>query len=180
VLEYTSGRPATSLVYSTLLHGKPLLDNGPEFNTSNSGPMLLIVVGAQTPLGADIEVLGELDDIDKLSRHYFSEAEQSALATLEGAERRRGFYQIWTRKEAVLKALGLGLNLELRSFSVPLDNLGSYKAVGNVEAKTQGCLSYLVRPLDVGPDCEASLASRLPLALEEFYRIGDGLEWTPQ
>lgn len=180
VLAHVTGRPAASLMFSTLFHGKPLVEDGPEFNASNSGPMLLIVVGTHVPLGADIEVLSDLDDMDKLSSAYFSPSEQNALSMLEGLDRRRGFFQIWTRKEAVLKAVGLGLNMDLRSISVPLADLGISRSGEETGSKTRGCLEYFVRSLYVGSECEASIASRTPVALEGIYRLEHGLEWRPQ
>jgi len=177
VLAYCTGRRAAGLVFSLLPHGKPVLEGGPEFNVSMSGPMLLIAVGSRAPLGIDIEVITDFEDMDRLCQRYFSNAEQAALAMLTGEDRRRGFYRIWTRKEAVIKALGLGLDLDLPSFSVPLDSFGTGDRVV-VEASPGDLRSYFVRPLDVSPHCEAAIASTLPVALDGLQRIGDGLNWS--
>jgi 4'-phosphopantetheinyl transferase len=53
------------------------------------------------------------------SRH-FSPAERDALQRLQGDDWLAGFYRCWTRKEAVLKAEGVGLHRDLDSFDVEL------------------------------------------------------------
>ncbi|MEO0562948.1 MAG: 4'-phosphopantetheinyl transferase superfamily protein, partial [Chloroflexota bacterium] len=54
----------------------------------------------------------------RFSEKYFSEDEQTDLATMPASTRNEGFYTCWTRKEAVIKCDGRGLHIPLTSFSV--------------------------------------------------------------
>lgn len=99
--------------------GKPQLDGASpaqalQFNLSHSGPHALIALGAHAhaPVGIDLEVLdhaqahaGELSGV-------FCPQEQQEIAALPAAERALASYRCWTRKEAMLKAVGCGFQVE--------------------------------------------------------------------
>lgn len=114
--------PADKIVFAAGPFGKPCLAGsaGPHFNVSHSGSWALIGLSDTRPIGVDIEFMrkggGELD----LARSFFSDTEYGALENLENGMRHHSFYQIWTCKEAVLKALGVGIPVHLRDFSVEL------------------------------------------------------------
>jgi 4'-phosphopantetheinyl transferase len=71
-------------------------------------------------VGVDVEYVGLNVPILQLARRFFSAKEAGAIASQEGHEQRRLFFDIWVRKEACLKALGLGLSVPLDGFTVPL------------------------------------------------------------
>lgn len=79
---------------------------------------LLAVTKAGPALGADIEVRRPMNDLEALARRYFAPGEQAALLALPAAEQHDAFFAVWTRKEAYLKAQGVGLAVELGSFEV--------------------------------------------------------------
>ncbi len=89
-------------------HGRPgFVDpNWPDFNLTHSGDQLWLVVG-DGPLGLDIEVHRPRQQLDRLMAHVLSIAEQAWVA--EQADPLAAFYQLWTLREAVLKANGRGL-----------------------------------------------------------------------
>lgn len=114
------GRDPASLGLVYNAHGKPALaeDERPFFNLSHSGALGALGIGRTVPFGLDIEQIAPVEPgVAELS---FSPAELSALATYGGAEWLAGFYRCWTRKEAVIKALGLGLAQPLDAFDVTL------------------------------------------------------------
>jgi 4'-phosphopantetheinyl transferase len=103
--------------------GKPYLamTGAPQFNLSHSGDLALIAVCRDLAVGVDIEQTGRgLGELDAIVSGYFSTAERLAYAALPRSERARAFYRGWTRKEAVAKALGLGMSLPGPSFDVTL------------------------------------------------------------
>lgn len=159
--------------------GKPYVPGGPEFNTSSSGPWILIGLGTDLHLGVDVELLRELDDMRDLSRRYFSNRECAELETLPGSLYRRGFFRAWSRKEAVSKALGRGLDMDFRSFSVPLDDIDACSPVART-AGFPGDGEWFVRPLPLIEDAEAAIAASRPVDIGTRYRIGPDLGWAEE
>jgi 4'-phosphopantetheinyl transferase len=102
-------------------HGKPCLAGrrGPWFSLSHSAKLAAVAVSPDLDIGLDIERRRPID-VDGLATRFFSSAEQAALARLPPAARIKGFFEAWTRKEAFLKALGLGLTMPLDAFAVSL------------------------------------------------------------
>lgn len=106
-------------------YGKPQLagGSGPQFNVSHSGSFALIGISDQ-PIGVDIEAMRNDLDALELAKSFFSESEHSLLSGLKKEEQLQSFYKIWTCKEAVLKALGVGISEYLNEFSVELTPCG--------------------------------------------------------
>ncbi len=83
---------------------KPHLENGPGFNISHSGNYVVVGFGPHA-LGVDIEEKRAIDW--ELITTHFHEAEREYIAAQENKE--DAFYRIWARKEAYLKAVGIGI-----------------------------------------------------------------------
>jgi 4'-phosphopantetheinyl transferase len=100
--------------------GKPYLPHFPQikFNASHSGNVYLCAVANGVEIGADVEKIEPLKDMESIARHFFAPTEQRALFQLSKPERTRGFYECWTRKEAVIKCTGEGITRRLDSFEV--------------------------------------------------------------
>jgi len=71
-------------------------------------------------LGIDVEHVRPDSAGEEIAKRYFSAREVSDLQMLPPEERVESFFDCWTRKEAYLKAAGMGLQLALNSFSVSL------------------------------------------------------------
>ena len=91
-----------------------------QFNVSHSGLKAILAFARRRVVGVDVEQVRDNFDHEALARRFFSPAEQEALAALPPGEKCEGFFRCWTRKEAYLKAHGLGLSLALDSFDVAL------------------------------------------------------------
>lgn len=105
-------------------YGKPfaLVDGEPaalSFNLSHSGKHGLIAIVPHGRLGVDVEECLPRRDFDELSEAVFGPHERSALASVRGRDRARLFFRLWTIKEALIKALGLGFTLDVSQFEVP-------------------------------------------------------------
>ena len=114
-----------SLAFHYAAHGKPQLagdhaDRGLEFNVSHSGSVALIAWAFGAALGVDIEALRQTSDQEALVRRYFSAAENATFFALAAPLRQRAFFDCWSRKEALVKALGQGLSYPLKDFDVSL------------------------------------------------------------
>lgn len=93
-------------------HGRPALapPHRLDFNWSHSGEHALVAVAHDLPeLGVDIERYRERSRALELATRFFDHSETAWLASLPVAQRSHGFLQLWTAKEAVLKATGRGL-----------------------------------------------------------------------
>jgi len=89
-----------------------------DFNMSHTDRIALLAVAAGLRIGIDVE---EIRHVERGTiEQYFSLQEQTDLATLTGPDWLEGFYNCWTRKEAILKGEGLGLNIKLNAFDVSL------------------------------------------------------------
>jgi len=115
---------ARDLLFCADKHGKPTLvsESGVsplQFNLSHSAEKALVAVSTLHPVGADIEQVRRQANLRELAQRFFSQQEQAALENVEGDQAyRRAFYRAWTRKEAFLKAVGVGIVYGLDRFSV--------------------------------------------------------------
>lgn len=102
-------------------HGKTVLpDSDLELSISHSGDLVGLACHVGAAVGLDVEHLDRFNhrldsDLDSgLVQHVLATAEQHRLDRLGPDERLPGFLRYWTRKEALLKATGHGLRVELR------------------------------------------------------------------
>ncbi len=122
ISRYTGNEPRSHR-FQRGKHGKPFLCNpqnraGIQFNLSFSGHHLLIAVTARQPVGVDIErAQTHIDHLD-IARLYFPEEEYEYIRQQPPPQQTAAFYRIWTMKEAYVKALGQGMSLDLKKFTV--------------------------------------------------------------
>ena len=106
-------------------HAKPfaLLRGVPaevEFSVSHSGKHGLIAVAGQGRVGVDVEELVPLRGLELLVDSVLTPGERDGLtSTANLTGRTRDFLRLWTIKEALVKALGTGLSLDVADFEVP-------------------------------------------------------------
>jgi 4'-phosphopantetheinyl transferase len=84
------------------------------FNISHSGDWVLVAM-ANDELGIDIEKIDTDFNHDDLIREHFSESEEVFIS--RAADPVSAFYFLWTRKEALTKAWGTGLQENLKMVS---------------------------------------------------------------
>jgi len=121
---YLHTKPA-HLRFAYNAYGKPQVaatDAEPplHFNLSHSGEIALYAIARDLPLGVDVEQIRPTLEWDALARHVFSAHEQATLARLPASEQLPAFFRGWVRKEAFIKARGMGLSLALDQFDVTL------------------------------------------------------------
>jgi 4'-phosphopantetheinyl transferase len=109
------------------LRGKPQFDPGASrwlrFNASRSEDLAVFAVTTDREIGVDVERVRTDVDLEPLVGRVLSLAERAALDLLEPGDRRRAFYRSWTRKEAYLKGLGIGLAVEPHELDVTDDQV---------------------------------------------------------
>ena len=112
------------LAFGSSDHGKPyaLVRGNPapiSFNVSHSGDHGLIALAEEGRLGVDVEERLPRRDLDGLIETVLGPDEQARLALAHGYRKLHLFYFFWTLKEALVKALGLGLSLDMSRFEIP-------------------------------------------------------------
>lgn len=101
-------------------NGKPYLPDMPQlrFSLSHSDGRCLFTTSEGAEIGCDIERLKAEHARPAVAERFFAPEEVAALKALPSDQWTQGFFNCWTRKEAYVKALGLGLAYPLESFAV--------------------------------------------------------------
>ena len=98
-------RPEPEASFPAVRHsekGKPYVDGGPEFSISHSGGLWGCVV-SDGPCGFDLQRMRPAA-CDQLAARFFFPAEARYIKEAGLC----GFYELWTRREALAKYTGLG------------------------------------------------------------------------
>lgn len=99
-------------------YGKPFCpETSTDFSISHSGSIVWVALCNCAAVGIDVEKIRPLPDAAELTSQLHPQ-EREALLCLPPAALETAFYRCWTRKEAVLKAVGMGLSMPLQSFNV--------------------------------------------------------------
>lgn len=125
--------------------GKPyLLDPALQFNLSHSGGTLLIGLSRTQPLGVDIEGGARARPYLEIARRYFTADEAAALAALPEEALRSRFLELWSAKEAVLKAIGRGIAFGLDRVGFALDAAGATRQLVHLAEEAGAPLQWQV------------------------------------
>jgi 4'-phosphopantetheinyl transferase len=151
-------RPA-SIAIEAGPSGKPRLADsaqGLHFNVSHSEDLALICIADWDEVGVDLEAVRAVPSAVAIARRHFASAEASFVERGGSAEADRRFLLCWTRKEAVAKAVGSGLSLDLRCFTVPLAPPGGIVRLGDPNGEPAE--RWLLLDVPVGDEHVAALA----------------------
>ncbi|GAB3377891.1 4'-phosphopantetheinyl transferase superfamily protein [Spongiibacter taiwanensis] len=148
---YAPGVAPADWVVSADEHGKPALAPAPlspcpQFNLSHSRGLTVLAVSFCGPVGVDVEWDHNPALTEQLARHYFSAAEHAALQQLPQARQQQRVVELWTLKEAFLKAQGLGLRLPLRRCSFAFDDPGGVVRCADPAPGLAAHRLWLLRP----------------------------------
>lgn len=149
----TGGEP-DSLSFSEGPQGKPGLSGAPHlrFNVSHAEDLALFVMSRESEIGCDIERIAPDRARRDVAKRFFSPQEFASLTALPEEQWAEGFFNCWTRKEAYIKALGIGLVYPLESFTVSL-------APGDQPRLITGEPSCTISTVDAGPGYSAAVVT---------------------
>lgn len=103
-------------------YGRPRLAPGMgkdmHFNLSHTEGRVVLAVATAPLLGVDIEWCARPGSTWEAADAFFSSEEASMLRAMPPARRLRRFLDVWTLKEAYIKARGMGLSLPLADFTI--------------------------------------------------------------
>lgn len=151
------------------LHGKPLMlqpDPAVTFSLGRGGHRALIAISRRVCVGVDIEPWRPIPDAALLADAHFDAQERADWAVTPAAERDRAFLRLWVRKEACLKAWGVGLGLDpaqvcvglvtgIRRVEPPQPSLGGAVEVVNLTWQDTGGFEAALSMGAVRPDAAA-------------------------
>ncbi len=129
----------------------------PQFNLSHSGNLAIYAVTTARTVGIDIEEIRPITDFVQLVERFFSVEERTMFQLLPDAQRRTAFFAGWVRKEAYIKARGLGLTLPLSQFDVTL-NPDQPARLLRIQGEPAAATRWTLRDLAVEPGYVAALA----------------------
>lgn len=160
-------------------YGKPYIEGSDlRFNLSDTKDALLIAFTHRQEIGADIETMARTVDHIAVGEHYFTPEEMLSvraatlgpaptsgtidplgrpLGTTDDIASKRRFLEFWTRKEAVLKASGVGIMDDLRNLRV--DGERNTMVIAHEAFISMAAEEYHVHTWHVGQDHLISLAS---------------------
>ncbi|MGN1433083.1 MAG: 4'-phosphopantetheinyl transferase family protein [Ruminococcus sp.] len=98
-------------------YGKPFLPDGRFFNISHSGNYVLFAL-SNCEIGCDIEQFHYVNVL-RTGRTVFTDGEMNLL--LSGTDRLGAFFNLWTKKESLLKCMGEGFHRSAKSVDVRSD-----------------------------------------------------------
>lgn len=119
--------PPGSLVFNVSETGKPALAGpcrGIRCNWSHAGDWVAVAWAEGVDVGIDLEVVRWDFPAMEVAGHFFTPAERSALGRATGKARQRLFFQLWTAKEALMKAVGLGVGLPPEAIDCEMESDG--------------------------------------------------------
>lgn len=160
-------------------HGRPRLGRRPEmaiqaveFSVSHGGDLLVFAFTGGAPVGVDVEPVGGMEDIDaELLDFALTGTERLRLLEAPAPQRRRIFLRHWTGKEAVLKLLGTGLDVEPQAVSLP-----PFPMTGKASVMLPGSppVDLWVSEVEVGPAHVCTLAIGQEVRELRSARLGPG------
>jgi 4'-phosphopantetheinyl transferase len=154
--------------------GKPNLSNGNgwlRFNISHSRGMAVIAVALNREVGIDLEFVDQKFDVQGVAPSVFSEEEVNSLRSLLPDRQVDAFFTGWTRKEALLKAMGDGLSSseEFQGIHIFIPDLNtSYKSF-----KNDRCTEWALTSFRVDDDFKAAIAVEGSLGAIRFLETFD-------
>lgn len=173
-------RPPSTLRFRYNRYGKPVLaqelahesdDNtlSLTFNVSHSHGLVLCAIGQSRAIGIDLECVHTAVAYEQVAEHFFSPREIGMLHTLPAQMRRSAFFTCWTRKEAYLKARGLGLSLALSQFEVAVSPDAPAALLATAE-QGQAVARWLLQDLTLDADYVAALAYEAPRVRVRYWQ----------
>ena len=173
---YTKQTPH-DISFGTTGNGKPFLvdERGEQpfqFSLSHSGEWAVVGLALSADLGIDIEQIDPNVKTDAIAERFFSQSEFEALRNVPPGQRTIAFFSTWTRKEAYVKARGVGITDRLSRFSVSV-NPEQIPILLTNSMDPHSVLRWKIYDLDIAPGYAAAIAAK---GATHMIRM---MYWTP-
>ncbi len=163
-------KPADAIQLVKGEHGKPRLagSGNLRFNMSHAQSVALYAFALDREVGIDVENDVREVEVLEIAKRFFAKAEYEYLVSLPIELQRKAFFQIWTCKEAVVKADGRGLSYPLSDFVVNV--AGEESLVQGVSCVSEASCPYQVVLFRAIADFSAALAVSGASMERHFWR----------
>lgn len=145
-------RPASAWRFAASPGGKPTLAEPPpvplDFSLSHSAGLAVCAVSGLGPIGVDVEGISRAAQVLEVASARFHATELRWLATFAAPERDERAVWLWTAREALLKACGLGLAVPAQSLALGWDPPGEPQVL---EAGPEVGREWTLIPLRLAP-----------------------------
>jgi len=133
-----------------------------QFNISYSSNRFVVAFCQQHTIGIDIELIRHIDDIPQMITDYFTKEESDWINSQPDNLRLPSFFRIWSRKEALVKAIGKGLTIDLKKNNVLSD-----------ETIVNGESMWYLKMLNLFDDCAGAIAVNTSKVTLSYYNTTD-------
>lgn len=124
---YTKIHP-NNICYKFNPFNKPYLanDSSIEFNMSHSKDYVAYIISLENQVGIDIEWRDPDINIEKLQDIVLNQLEINYFRNINSKDKLEEFYNIWVKKEAIIKAIGQGCNYDIKNIDFISSDSRSY------------------------------------------------------
>jgi 4'-phosphopantetheinyl transferase len=167
---YTAVNPH-EIIFAYDVNNKPSLQY-PEltriqFNLSHSEDFAVYALTLDHAIGVDVEKITP-DYKSDVAERFFTPQENAALLRLPPEIQATGFYKIWSRKEAIIKAVGKGLGIPLSSFSISVNDDFEVVMIDNNE-------TWSLLPVSVPATFQSAVATNQIVKKLSYWKLIDQL-----
>ena len=158
--KYLSASPQ-EITFAYSGYGKPRLsdDVGFQFNVSHTKDMAMFAFTRIGEVGIDVERHRQVKMLDGMAERCLAAPQYQQFSSLTDEAKESAFFRFWTRKEAVIKAVGLGLSQPLKDFDVSFLE-GEEASLLRAEWKFGDVAEWSLREIEVSPEHQAAVAIR--------------------
>lgn len=170
----------SSFCFGTEGNGKPFLsdprpsEHRVRFNLSHSHGITLLAVCLDLEVGVDVEQVRPTRDVTEIVDRFFASSESIAFKAIAPSRKTETFFRAWTRKEAILKGLGVGITQGLDKAEVSFSEDGDPRVI-RLDPAWGDATQWRLWKLDPAPGFCAALACKTSGA---GVRVGLG-SWQP-
>lgn len=154
--------PVSKLTIAIDSNKKPYLPSFPKlfFNVSHTATYALIAI-SEVLVGIDIEKIDREFDYSEAARTVFNNKDVAKM--IQAEDQKQTFFTYWTRKEAIVKAIGTGITKNFRE--IPARD-GEHKVLETYLSKTK---KITVLSFNLEVDYMASIAIEGPTVPKSLY-----------
>jgi 4'-phosphopantetheinyl transferase len=125
ILSYYIGMDPVHIQFNYSINGKPVLkrdfnQKSIHFNLSHTNGFALYAFTREREIGVDVEYIRNIPHIENVADTFLSKIENDIFCILPKKKKIETFFKEWTQKEAVVKAIGKGLSLDLKKIDVSI------------------------------------------------------------